>query len=25
VKEMTEFNPDKTWHPTRDKLLLAGK
>jgi len=25
VKEMTEFNPDKTWHPTRDKLLLAGR
>ena len=25
AKEMTEFNPDKTWKPTRDKLLLAGK
>ena len=23
VKEMAEFNPDKTWRPTRDKLLLA--
>lgn len=25
AKEMTEFNPDKTWKPTRDKMLLAGK
>ena len=25
VKEITEFNPDKTWQPTRDKPLLAGK
>jgi hypothetical protein len=25
VKEMVEFNPDKTWRPTRDKLLLAGQ
>lgn len=25
VKEMTEFNPDKTWHPTRDKLLLSKR
>ena len=25
AKEMTEFNPDKTWRPTREKLLLAGK
>lgn len=25
AKEMTEFNPDKTWRPTRDKLLLARR
>jgi len=25
AKEMAEFNPDKTWRPTRDKLLLAGR
>ncbi len=25
AKEITEFNPDKTWSPTRDKLLLAGR
>lgn len=25
AKEMTEFNPDKTWQPVKDKLLLAGK
>jgi Protein of unknown function (DUF2950) len=25
AKEMTQFNPDKTWRPTRSKLLLAGK
>ena len=25
VKEMTEFNPDKTWKPTRDKLLLSRR
>jgi len=24
AKEMTEFNPDKTWRATRDKRLLAG-
>lgn len=25
VKEMTEFNPDKTWRPTREKLLLSRR
>lgn len=25
AKEMTEFNPDKTWRPTRDKLLLSRR
>jgi hypothetical protein len=24
AKEMTEFNPDKTWRATRDKRLMAG-
>ena len=24
-KEMTEFNPDKTWRPTRDKLLVSRR
>lgn len=24
AKEMTEFNPDKTWRPAKDKRLLAG-
>jgi hypothetical protein len=23
AKEMAEFNPDKSWRPTRDKMLLA--
>jgi hypothetical protein len=23
-KEMTQFNPDKTWRPTRDKQMLTG-
>ena len=25
AKEMTEFNPDKTWRPTRDKLLVSRR
>jgi DUF2950 family protein len=25
AKEMTEFNPDKTWRPTREKLLLSRR
>lgn len=25
AKEMTEFNPDKSWRPTRDKLLLSKR
>lgn len=25
AKDMTEFNPDKTWRPTREKLLLSRK
>ena len=25
VKEMAEFNPDKSWKPTRDKLLMSRR